>query len=292
VFTPEEKFLLGGEISAYDILLFYYGNGNNTRAENESNLAFQLLVFNQRVQKQVAPKLFAGVQYRFTNTADIEPRNNADSGAPNAFLTESRISARERQDHQVSLLGPVLTYDTRDNVNATIRGHYLDLSTMFGGTGLGSDFRFARYQFDARRFQPLFGSDRTILGMQAFGQFHTGDVPFRELGGIGTSLSASLYNNANLMRGIYEQRFRDRQMAAFQAEVRHHLLWRLDAAVFGGLGQVGYKLSDFSASGIKYAGGAGVRFNFVRRDRVNLRLDYAAGTGGFSGIYFSIGESF
>jgi hypothetical protein len=138
----------------------------------------------------------------------------------------------------------------------------------------------------------LFGSDRTILGMQAFGQFHTGDVPFRELGGIGTSLSASLYNNANVMRGIYEQRFRDRQMAAFQAEVRHHLLWRLDGAVFGGLGQVGYKLSDFSASGIKYAGGAGVRFNFVRRDRVNLRLDYAAGTGGFSGIYFSIGESF
>jgi outer membrane protein assembly factor BamA len=292
VFTPGEKFFLSGEVSAYDILLFYYGNGNNTRSGDESPLAYKQFIVNQRVQKQVANKVFAGVQYRFTGVTDIKTEGSTKDGSTNVFLTDTRISGAERQDHNTSLLGPVITYDTRDNVLATFTGNYVDASAMFGGTGLGSDFRFARYQLDLRHFRPLFGSNKTILALQALGQFHTGDVPFRELAGLGANLGGTLYNNANIMRGIYEQRFRDRQLAVFQAEVRHKLFWRIDGAIFGATGQTGYKLTDFDADGMKYAGGAGIRFNFIRRDRVNLRLDYATGSGGFSGLYFFIGEAF
>ncbi len=42
--------------------------------------------------------------------------------------------------------------------------------------------------------------------------------------------------------------------------------------------------------GIHTAGGLGARFNFIRRDRVNLRFDYAFGKD--SGFYFAIGEAF
>ena len=94
------------------------------------------------------------------------------------------------------------------------------------------------------------------------------------------------------MRGIYEQRYRDRQMMMFQAELRQHLFWRFDVAAFAGVGQVANGASDFSFNGVKGAGGAGLRFNFIRRDRVNLRLDYAAGAGSKSGILFAIGEAF
>ncbi len=62
--------------------------------------------------------------------------------------------------------------------------------------------------------------------------------------------------------------------------------------LFGGLGQVGNTLSDFGRGGIKAAGGAGLRFRFNRRDRLNVRLDYGVGRGGSSGVYFSIGEAF
>jgi hypothetical protein len=51
-------------------------------------------------------------------------------------------------------------------------------------------------------------------------------------------------------------------------------------------------IDNFGLSNTKYAGGAGIRFNFIRRDRVNLRLDYAAGTGSASGFLFAIGEAF
>lgn len=291
VYTPGEKFYLNGEISAYDILLFYYGKGPQTATGDESKTKYKLFIVNQRVQKQIAPKLFFGAQYRLTNITSIEAPDATKDGKPNVFLTELRVTPRERQDTRVSGLGPVLTYDTRDVPLAAFKGDLLDIGATFNGTGLGSDYRFVRYQVDARHFQPI-GSNRTILAAQFLGQFHTGDVPFRELAGIGANLGGTLYNNANLLRGIYEQRFRDRQMVMFQAELRQKLFWRIDAAVFGGVGNVNQYADKFALKDTKYAGGAGIRFNFLQRDRVNLRLDYAGGTGSKPGILFAIGEAF
>jgi hypothetical protein len=288
IFTPGEKFYLNGEFSLYDTRLFYYGKGNDEPNSNESLLNYKLFIINQRVQKQVAPKLFAGALYRFTNIYDID---FSDRGVDNSFRLDKRVSERERQATRTSGLGPALTLDTRDNASTTFIGSYIDGTVLFVGGGLGSDFNFTRYQLDARHFMPL-GSNRTILAMQYLGQFHTGNVPFRELGGLGANLGGTLYNNANLMRGIYEQRFRDRQMMMAQAELRQKLFWRLDGAVFGGVGQVANGIEDFSFNGIKVAGGAGIRFNFIRRDRVNLRLDYAGGSGSAAGVYFAIGEAF
>ena len=300
VYTPGEKFYLNGEISAYNILLYYYGKGPGTASANESETEYKLFIINQRVQKQIAPKLFFGALYRFTNITGVSsPAKTTDEKATSVFYTDPRMTERERQDTRISGLGPVLTYDTRDVPLAAFKGNLLDVSATFNGTGLGSDYRFVRYQLDARNFQPL-GSTNTILATQFLGQFHAGDVPFRELAGLGANLGGTLYNNANLLRGIYEQRFRDRQMIMFQAEIRHKLfpnsnssvLKRFDGAVFGGVGNVNQYVDKFSLSDTKYAGGAGIRFNFIRRDRVNLRLDYAGGTGSSPGILFAIGEAF
>jgi outer membrane protein assembly factor BamA len=294
VYTPGEKFYLNGEISAYDILLYYYGIGPQSRSIDESETAYKLFIINQRVQKQIAPKLFFGAQYRFTDIRDLAiPSGTVDAQGTNVnvFLRDPRLTPRERQNTRVSGLGPVISYDTRDVPLAAFRGNLLDASVMFNGTGLGSDYRFVRYQLDARHFQPVF-SERTILALQFLGQFHTGQVPFRELAGLGANLGGSLYNNANLLRGIYEQRFRDRQMITFQAELRQKLFWRLDGAVFGGVGNVSNYIDTFRFNQTKIAGGAGIRFNFIRRDRLNLRLDYAGGTGSKPGILFAIGEAF
>ena len=292
VYTPGEKFYLNGEISAYDLLLFYYGAGPNSLSANESETKYKLFIINQRLQKQIAPKVFFGALYRYTDVTKLEiPTQNTNGDGPNFFLADSRVTNRERQNTRVSGLGPVITYDTRDVPLAAFSGNLVDFSATFNGTGLGSDYRFVRYQFDARHFQPI-RSNRTILAMQFLGQFHTGDVPFRELAGLGANLGGTLYNNANLMRGIYEQRFRDRQMITFQAELRQKLFWRIDGAVFGGVGNVSQYIDKFNLSNTKYAGGAGIRFNFLPRDRVNLRLDYAGGTGSSPGILFAIGEAF
>ena len=292
IYTPGEKFYLNGEISAYDILLYYYGKGPATSSADESETKYKLFIINQRIQKQIAPKLFFGALYRYTSITNVSaPGRNIEDSKTNVFYTDPRMTERERQNTRISGLGPVITYDTRDVPLAAFKGNLLDIGATFNGTGLGSDYRFVRYQVDARHFQAL-GSNRTILAAQFLGQFHTGDVPFRELAGIGANLGGTLYNNANLLRGIYEQRFRDRQMIMFQAELRQKLFWRIDGAIFGGVGNVNQYVDKFALSDTKYAGGAGIRFNFLRRDRVNLRLDYAGGTGSKPGILFAIGEAF
>ena len=293
IYSPGEKFYLNGEVSYYDNALFYYGIGNNTLKANESLLSNKLFIFNQRIEKGLGNKMFAGVQYRYTHMDHINPDpNKTDSNQGANYFYDSdggRLTDDQRQPTNISGLGPVFTLDSRDVALAAHTGNLLDLSVMFNERAIGSNYAFVRYQVDARHFQPIFHG-KTILALQFLGQFHSGNVPFRELAGIGANLGGTLYNNANLMRGIYEQRFRDRQLMTAQAELRQHIIWRLDLAAFAGVGQVGYNISDYSFNGIHTAGGLGFRFNFIRRDRVNLRFDYAFGTD--PGFYFAIGEAF
>lgn len=303
VYSPGEKYYLNGEISAYKNRLYYFGIGNDApqvQNSNRSFLDFQLFIINQRVQKSIARNQFLGLQYRLSrvyNLSQAQGRINDDGDeiAPtspatqNYFNQDPRLDQRQRLNFSLSGVGPVYTYDSRDVALAASKGSLLDLQVMFNGKFVGSDYNFVRYQVDARHYQRIF-SDKTILALQFLGQFHSGNVPWYGLAGIGANLGGTLYNNANIMRGIYEQRFRDRQMVSAQAELRQHLFWRIDGAAFLGAGQVGYNLNDYSFGGIHTAGGVGARFNFIRRDRVNLRFDYAFGTD--PGFYFAIGEAF
>jgi len=304
IYSPGEKYYLNGEISSYKNRLYYFGIGNDAPAVHNSNrsfLDFQLFIINQRIQKSIAKNQFLGLQYRLSrvyNLSQAQGRidDNGDEIAPtgnrntqNYFNLDERLDQRQRLNFSLSGVGPVYTFDSRDVALAASKGSLLDLQVMFNGGFVGSDYNFVRYQVDARHFQRIF-SDKTILALQVLGQFHSGNVPWYGLAGLGANLGGTLYNNANLMRGIYEQRFRDRQMVTAQAELRQHLFWRIDGAAFLGVGQVGYDLKDYSFGGLHTAGGVGARFNFIRRDRVNLRFDYAFGTD--PGFYFAIGEAF
>jgi hypothetical protein len=305
IYSPGEKYYLNGEVSLYKNRLYYFGIGNDepqVSKDKRSFLDFQLFIINQRFQKSIAKNQFLGLQYRLSRVYNLNQEqgrvdDNGDAipvtnqNTENYFLQDPRIQRDLRQTRNFSLsgVGPVYTFDSRDVALAASKGSLLDLQVMFNGKFVGSDYNFVRYQVDARHYQRIF-SDKTILALQFLGQFHTGNVPWYGLAGIGANLGGTLYNNANIMRGIYEQRFRDRQMVSAQAELRQHLFWRIDGAAFLGAGQVGYNLNDYSFGGIHTAGGVGARFNFIRRDRVNLRFDYAFGTD--PGFYFAIGEAF
>jgi hypothetical protein len=295
IYSPGEKFYLNGEISSYKNRLYYFGIGNEVSDNNRSFLDFNLFIINQRFQKSIAKNQFLGLQYRFSRVYQVAPQNGRvnDDGdeiaGTNYFFVDPRLDARQRQSFGVSGVGPVYTFDSRDVALGATKGSLLDMQLMFNGKFIGSDYNFVRYQIDARHFQPIFSS-KTILALQFLGQFHSGNVPWHALAGLGANLGGTLYDNANLMRGIYEQRYRDRQMMTAQAELRQHLFWRLDGAAFLGVGQVGYNISDYSFGGLHTAGGVGARFNFIRRDRVNLRFDYAFGKD--PGFYFAIGEAF
>lgn len=289
IFTKEEKFFFSGELSYFDLAFKYYGRGNNTKEDVYSNIQYPLWVFDEKALIKVKPNLFVGLRYRLTDLGEVKLKDGDDESTPGSYLS---IPAEQIGGYTTSGVGPALLYDSRDNVLATYQGNFVDAHVLFAGKGLGSDYNFTRYMVDARHFNPLFGSNNTILALQFLGQYHTGDVPFREWGGMGATLGGSLYNNAYLMRGIYEGRYRDRQFTTAQAEIRQKLFWRIDGAVFGAVGQVAPNIDDYAFDRMRYAGGVGARFRFNRRDRLNIRLDYGVGSGGNSGIIFAVGEAF
>ncbi|RTQ44995.1 hypothetical protein EJV47_26880 [Hymenobacter gummosus] len=280
IFTRQERYLVSGDIQFYDYPIFFYGIGNNTDIDNESEISYKLLIIQQRGLKSFRRHWFAGLTYRLTDARSIKadkPLDNEDDGINQLLL----LDERQRQNTTISGLGPAIVHDSRDNILSTYHGNYLDVQGLFNVKGLGSDYTFSRYTLDARHYQPL-GSNRTIWASQVYTQFHNGSVPFRELANLG---------GISLLRGIYEGRFRDRQLIAAQTEIRHHLFWRINVAGFVGAGQVASHLDDFGSK-FNVAGGAGVRFQFNRRDRINIRFDYGVGSGGSSGLYFGVNEAF
>lgn len=286
VFTPGEQYLVSGELSYYyKFPINYYGYGPRTSRDDKSVIEYKLIIASQRVLRRVRRNTFVGLQYRFTNLRDVQVRQNIDEGTPRQrpSLLLQRPAREYQQNTAVSGLGPSLLYDGRDNILSTFRGNYLEMTALLNGAALGSDYRFTRFLLDARHFQPLRPSSKTILATQLVVQFNTGTVPFRELANLGGD---------KILRGYYDGRYRDRQLLALQAELRRPLFWRFNGVVFGSLGQVGNTLGALADSPVKATGGAGIRFKYNRRDRLNIRFDYGFGRDGSSGFYFSIGEAF
>ena len=298
IFTKGEKYYFSGELSYYNLTFKYFGIGNNTSRNDEVFIKYPLFVFDEKALTKIGSNLFVGVRYRLTGVGDVELQNPGDYSPTNPPVVYEQLKNFRGLGDQTkgtiisSGLGPALLYDGRDNVLATYTGNFIDAHVLFNGGVLGSDYRFTRYQLDARHFNPLFGSNNTILALQFMGQYHSGNVPFRELPGMGATLGGAIYNNSYLMRGIYEARFRERQFTTVQGEIRQRLFWRINGAAFLAAGQVGYNISDYSFGGIKLAGGGGLRFRFNRRDRLNVRLDYGVGSGHNSGVIFAVGEAF
>ncbi|GEO05339.1 membrane protein [Adhaeribacter aerolatus] len=280
IYTNHEKFIVLGNANYFNFPIQYYGTGNqNNQVDDYTILDYKMLYSQNRVLRQVKRYFFAGGLYHLNKVYDIK------SDDPLSKIYER--PANELDGVITSGLGPALLYDSRDNPLNSRTGIYAAYSTMFSNKSLGSEFNFVRHALDVRKFIPLRASQ--VLALQGLGKFHSGQVPFRELalmggGGGGAEIGG--------MRGFYEGRYRDRQMVALQAEFRQQVFSRVGFVVFAGAGEVSNKLSNFNTSNLRSAAGGGIRLMLNKKERLNIRIDYAVGSHGASGLYFDIGEDF
>ncbi len=232
VFLKEEKYNFFGDISYFDFPIFYYGIGNNSKEENEEDLDYKVFAFQQRILKKVRDFNFAGLIYRGIHLYDLvfEP----------GVLTDDKPKL-ESEVGTYSGAGFAWLHDSRDNVLNSFKGAFLEISAVFHGDYIGSDFNFNRYRLDARKYWLL--NTRTVLAAQFLGEFNDGDVPFREL---------ALMGGDQIMRGYYQGRFRDKNQVAFQAEYRRQVIPWLGFVVFSGLGDVAASVDNFMLDDFKW----------------------------------------
>ena len=77
-----------------------------------------------------------------------------------------------------------------------------------------------------------------------------------------------------------------------QAEYRRTLFWRLGGVAFAGFGDVAPGLGKFQFDELKYVVGLGGRFQAMKDEKLNVRLDAGISQGGQYAFYLSVKEAF
>ncbi|GAB3977192.1 BamA/TamA family outer membrane protein [Spirosoma terrae] len=274
IFYDRDTYYVNGEAGYYRYNYYFYGVGQQEVARELYGVNFPRIRIN--AFRRIAPaisrgKLYAGIRYQYEDyqVTSVEPGGLLASGSVPGGLG-SRLSGA----------GLGLFYDSRNVIFFPSKGVVADIAYLTHNQALGGNVRFGRYTADVSSYHSL--STKAILAVNYFVSLTTGEAPFNAL---------SLLGGTKRMRGYYEGRYRDQNVALIQSEVRFDLYKRLGGVVFGAAGILGDAQSGLRVNEPKLAYGAGLRFTMNRRDHLNIRLDYGLGRQS-NGFYLTIGEAF
>ena len=274
IFSPQERYVLTGNIRIQSFPSLFFGIGRDTPKSNEEAFDYsQILLEPIFLKKLFRRYLFFGGGIRFNRISKVE-------ALPNGLLessTQSGALGSTSSGLQLAML-----YDSRDNILNASKGLFVSLTHGFYGSWIGSSHDFQLTKLDLRYFiQPL-GNASSILGFHFFSQSSKGDTPLQELGQLGGQF---------IMRGYFEGRFTDRHLMASQIEWRQKLSHRWGAVAFIGVGDVASSLDGFDLSTLRTSYGVGLRFLVDEEENLNLRMDLGFGNEK-ANYYFKIAEAF
>jgi outer membrane protein assembly factor BamA len=271
IYWKDEKYHFTGGFGYLKFPDKFYGIGNDTAEDDQEDYTPENSYVSLSLQIQALPGLYLGPIYELYNS---ELREVEEQGL---LATEKVLGSA---GGKASCLGMQINWDTRDNIYYPSTGGYHQLSASLFRDDLGGEFNFKRYVLDLRQYKKI--SSDHILAIQAYGQSTNGDVPFQLLSQLGGD---------NRMRGYYKGRYRDHDMLVLQTEYRLPLWGRLGLVGFAGVGDVAGKTSKFQLSDFKLSIGIGLRYLFVPKEKLNLRLDFGFGKDS-SGFYINFTEAF
>ena len=166
--------------------------------------------------------LYAGLQFRYERFRVLrsDPGGRLESGAVPGSGGAT-----------VTGLGFVLNRDSRDDIFFPRRGDYWLMSALINSRAFGGEFSYSQLKLDARKYLPMGTSH--VLAFQGQVQLISGTPAFNGYAKLGSD---------TMMRGYYTGRYRDKVMAAVQAEYRMPLFWRIGIVGFAGIGNVAPRL--------------------------------------------------
>jgi len=271
IYFPEEKVIFRLQTSYSHYPDKTWGIGNTSPGGAQEDYSIHQFYFNPQLMRKFLHHWYGGVGYEFQHVGDFVYEANG-------VFDQQDIPGR--YGGNMSGFGVMLSYDTRNSAYSPSKGIFGELNLMSHKKITGSNFDFTSLVLDVRKFFSL-TKDRT-LAMQMILKNNQGEVPIRQL---------ALLGGSEMMRGYYYGRFTDKNMIAYQAELRQFLFWRLGIVAFGGMGEVADKISNFRLDGFHYAAGGGLRLMVSKKEKLNLRIDYGFGRQS-GGLYVILKEAF
>jgi len=257
LFFPKEDRIIRFQASYSYYPDQFWGLGNHTPYGASENFTQQQFFINPQFLQRVHKNLYLGISYEYQHTGDVHY-------VPSGLFDKENIVGR--YGGNTSGIGPILSWDTRNNAYSPTRGVFAEMQYIWFGRAIGSDFNITIFSADFRKFQSL--PDGSVLAFQGIAGLTSGNTPFRKLEELGGS---------EMMRGYYGGRYTDKCLMAYQAEYRRFLFWRLGMVAFGSTGEVSPDVKHFELDGLHFAYGGGLRFMISKEEKLNIRLDYGIG---------------
>lgn len=265
-FFKAEKWFLGSNIHYSKYPDQYFGIGARTLESDGVYFQSNRFKLDVELSKQIRPKVFFGGGIRYFNYSNIGALS--DTVALHAELTNfSDIELKAD-----------LFKDDRDRILTPTKGSFYKLTA---GINYANSY-YLHLLADARKYYSFGKKENNVFAARFLQTSTVGNAPFYDL---------AILGGDRIARGYFYGRFRDLHLSTFQAEYRSPYLWRLGLAAFGGTSLI-YGTGEFTEQNVKPNAGVGLRFLVDKKDRTNLRFDYAIGRDGQSGFYVSFGESF
>ena len=275
IYFPKEKYILTQQLSHSRFPENFWGIGPTTKNDYVQRYSFEQFLISSQLKRKIKGHFFAGLITDFQYVFDIH--SNTDNGI-GVFDTTNFNGKKTGNVLGIGLSG---NYDTRNSTFWPTRGVFFQASFTTFNKEFLSSYSFNRYILDLRYYRKILKNH--VIAFQLFNYTTVGSTPIRNLGVLG---------GANNLRGFYQGRYRDKAIYSAIAEYRTFIYWRISACVFAGVGDVYSKISNINFSTMKASFGGGIRIALLKKEKLNLRLDYGYADNYNQGFYFTIAECF
>jgi outer membrane protein assembly factor BamA len=263
-FLKEEKWFTRGKLHYSKFPDLYYGIGSATPDSNKLGFNSDRIVAEMGLLKKVGDRLFSG---GFVKYIDYK----------NVSYTSDAVLYPELVNASTIGVGYTILSDKRNSLLTPTKGSYVNFNISYNAAKKS----YVKLFLDVRGYKTW--NNKYTLAGRFVHDVNIGEPPFYDYAFLGGD---------RFVRGYYFGRYRDKVLSSIQAEFRAHIVWRIGLAAFGGLSSIYPEAYEIQTKNAKYNYGLGLRFLMDKKDRTNLRLDYAIGQDGNDGFYVSFGESF
>ncbi len=268
LYTKNNNYYLEGEADYYKYSYYYWGIGENRVAKELYNVSYPKIFLN--AFRKIAPNFYMGLDYYYEQDK---------MGATKLGGSLAADTVPGSAGGTISGGGVDLLYDTRDNIFFPKHGWFIKGVSYFNYTQLGSTYNFGRVVTDVSWYHLL--AKPVVLALTQHNQFDWGTPPFNQLALIGGSKQ---------IRGYYQGYYRDDALSYVQGETRINLIGRIGFVAFGTMAFYGNYHTFPESPKPVFAEGIGLRYNYEKKEHINLRADLGYGTT--VEYYLTIQEAF
>ena len=271
LYTRGDQLRFTGELGYYRYNYFFYGVGNEFEDYEGETYGVNYPRVRLNILQRIGEHQLAGIRYSWDQWDVYDQKEGG-------LLLQEGIIGKESSTY--SAIGPIWQWDSRDHLFFPTKGWWAEAALLTNNEFLGATQNFIKWTVDARKYWSR--KENRVWAGQLYLEGNSGTPSFNQL---------ALLGGTRLLRGYYEGRYRDRQLAAAQLEYRFPIKGRFGAVAFGGVGSVVDEWQNWEAGYLRYALGAGIRFTLLPKDKIRLRLDYGIGPN-TSAFYLTVGEAF